>query len=300
MNTAESSLALESPHNTPHRLLSLVASTAFCFLTLHAQAQSSPEPTPPKAEDRIGALEAELGRQRTQIAALEQAAQSQSTPATDATDDQVAELVAGAQAEAAAPGAADTGEPAIRLYGFADVGLQRIWADKAVQALESETNKLTFVLGNVNLYFDAQPSKNWRFLAEIRFGLSPDGAIARPKGGYTFTAPFDDSVSDPSAPNGGFTNLKWAGVVPERAHIDYTPSDRFNLRAGLFLTPYGIWNVDHGTPTRIMVSEPLFISAQLIPASCSAWKRMAAFLHCHGPSDTTRTSATGAWSDRSI
>jgi hypothetical protein len=59
--------------------------------------------------------------------------------------------------------------------------------------------------------------------------------------------------------------VRWSGVSPERAHIDWTPSDAFNLRAGLFLTPYGIFNVDHGTPTRIMVSEPLFISYQLLP-----------------------------------
>jgi len=231
----------------------------------HAQDTVS---TPP---DRMAELEAELAKQHEELRALhaelaslhaQPAAEPADSTAADANDPELAALLADAKAEAALPSA---DEPTLRLYGFADVGAQRIWADHAVSALAPETEALTFVLGNVNLYLDGTISKNWRFLAEMRFGLGPDGAVPRPKGGYGFAAPLDTSVSDPSAANGGFTNLKWAGVVPQRAHIDWTPSDGFNLRAGLFLTPYGIWNVDHGTPTRIMASEPVFLSSQLIP-----------------------------------
>ncbi|HKP57558.1 MAG TPA: hypothetical protein VJV78_12595 [Polyangiales bacterium] len=238
---------------------------------MSAQSTDTPAPAPDTAAlvERLNALEAEVARQRelieAQQRALEGRPQQEQPPPADAPaadDAALADLIASAKEEASVT----PEEPLLRLYGFADVGLQRMWADDAVAEISPETDKLTFVLGNVNLYLDANPSKEFRFLAEIRFGLFPSGSVSRAKGSWAFGDPIDTNVSDPSAPNAFFTSLRWAGVMPERAHIDWTPSDAFNLRAGLFLTPYGIWNVDHGTPTRIMVSEPLFMSSQLIPS----------------------------------
>jgi hypothetical protein len=58
----------------------------------------------------------------------------------------------------------------------------------------------------------------------------------------------------------------WTGaIVIERAQIDWTHFDAFKVRAGNFLTPFGIWNVDHGTPTLIAVQEPFLLQYQGIP-----------------------------------
>jgi hypothetical protein len=57
----------------------------------------------------------------------------------------------------------------------------------------------------------------------------------------------------------------WGGVVIERAQIEHTMTDWFNVRAGYFLTPYGIWNVDHGTPTLISLILPSFQVEESIP-----------------------------------
>jgi hypothetical protein len=224
----------------------------------------------------MAALEAELAKQKEQLDALRGELEQLKAPPTAATtpalsvdatpvspdDPALAALIADAGKDNAS---APEEEAPLRVYGFADIGLQRIWADQALAVFEGQSNKLTFVLGNVNLYFDAHPWKDWRFLTELRFGLFPDDSVARPGGGVSFAPPSNTTVSDPTGTSGGFTILKWAGVYPQRAHIDWTPSDLFNLRAGLFLTPYGIWNVDHGTPTRIMAAEPLFSAAQLMP-----------------------------------
>lgn len=273
--------AIDARGTTRVRLCGPIASLSQCLfglclcLSLPASAQTvkskAPPPTAAEPKDdavltaRVAALEAELERQKQEIAAQRAALEQQPAPAEVKNTEQaeLAELIANAK-----QGNDDEPEqqPSLRLYGFADVGLQRMWASKELSELTPETDKLTFVLGNLNLYLDASPSKDFRFLAEVRFGLFPDGSGARPDGGYGVGGVIDTWVSDPSAANTFFTAIKWAGVFPQRAHIDWTPSDLFNLRAGLFLTPYGIWNVDHGTPTRIMVSEPLFLSAQLIPS----------------------------------
>jgi hypothetical protein len=231
-----------------------------------ALAQEPPAPPAPAAEaatadpqqtlsDRVAKLEADLAAQRGELEQL-RAAGSRETGA------ELAAIIS--QSEQVGAGETSS-EPLLRAYGFADVGLQRMWADPQIAGYISESDKTTFVLGNLNLYLDAQPSKDIRLLAEVRFGLSPNGAVVRPQGGLSTGAAVDTTVTDPSAANSGFTSIRWAGVIPQRAHIDWTPSDAFNVRMGLFLNPYGIWNVDHGTPTRIMVSEPLFLSAQLIP-----------------------------------
>jgi hypothetical protein len=229
-------------------------------------AASSAQPTDTASLfERLNALEAVVAGQQEQLAAQQRAldaAQGGGATAEPTPDESLAAYLPSPEEETESAGE----DALLRIYGFADVGLQRLWADTSINEVSPETDKLTFVLGNVNVYLDANPSKDFRFLAEIRFGLFPQGAVARPGGGWSVGTPADTNVSDPSAANAFFTSVRWAGVMPERVHIDWTPSDAFNLRAGLFLTPYGIFNVDHGTPTRIMVSEPLFISSQLIPS----------------------------------
>lgn len=195
---------------------------------------------------------AELEARLQQLEAQVQAAQAQAAEAQ--AQSEMAGLMGGQQEELVA-------EPAVHVYGFADVGLQRAWGPIA-SLVPGGTTKTTFVLGNVNLYFDANPIPDWRFLSEVRFGLFPHGATDRSN---PAAAPrIDDTISDDSA-SGGFTTIAWNGVLLERAHIDWGPSDEFNLRAGLFLTPYGIYNVDHGSPTRIMIEPPVMITADLFP-----------------------------------
>ena len=266
--------------------MSRLAFGAACLWLLGANAHAHAQAARTKHDaanqkatlQRITTLETELARQQAELQALReelgrvQAANQEPPPSAAASapsppDDKqaLAEILSNpGDTPPASPEAFD--EPLLRFYGVADVGLQRMWADRALAPLVSGSDKSTFVLGNLNLYLDAKPSKDFRFLAEIRFGTFPNGATSQPKGGLGAGPPIDTTISDSSAANPAFTSLKWAGISPQRAHVDWTPSDLFNLRAGLFLTPYGIWNVDHGTPTRIMVSEPLFMTMQLVPS----------------------------------
>ena len=54
----------------------------------------------------------------------------------------------------------------------------------------------------------------------------------------------------------GSDTVSWGSIILERAYIQWSKLDWLGVRVGQFLTPYGIWNVDHGTPTLITMFRP--------------------------------------------
>lgn len=155
------------------------------------------------------------------------------------------------QAEATA--IAEEDDQRFKIYGFLDFGLKKSFPSKDPFFAALIERKLTFVLGNINLYFDAQPTAGWRALIEARLTTYPHGAEGVDASGqFTRT---DNTVFDTNSPSGR-NHVIWGGVILERAQIEHTMTDLFNLRVGYFLTPYGIWNVDHGTPTLISLVLP--------------------------------------------
>ncbi len=150
-------------------------------------------------------------------------------------------------------------EDKLKIYGFTDFGLQRIFAKDSFDAVtDTETS---FVIGNLNVYFDAQPIERWRTLFEIRFTNAPNGNLVLGPTGGTRTSTFQ---FDPHA--GVWDAPMWGGyTVIERAHTDYLASQYFNVRLGNFFSPVGIWNVDHGSPVLIPVTPPQIILQRLYP-----------------------------------
>jgi hypothetical protein len=154
------------------------------------------------------------------------------------------------------------------IYGFMDMGFQRVWSgSRAASVGTGSPRALTFVLGNVNLYFDATPLTGWRGLTELRFTNYPNGFVTRtgvPALGVTEERT-STSVFDVNAPDPGWSEVKWGGVVLEQSWIQGTLNDWFSARVGYFLTPFGIWNIDHGTPTLIALSRPQFTRGRFYP-----------------------------------
>ncbi len=153
-----------------------------------------------------------------------------------------------------------------RVYGFADFGINHAWVDKRSFLHGLVPRDTTFTLGNLNLYFDFTPGPEWQVLTELRFTTYPHGveeSYATLAGGEYLR--IDTNVVDVASPATAST-LTWGGVVIERAYAQWSHSELFNVRVGQFLTPYGIWNVDHGTPTLIALMLPHFVAAEALPA----------------------------------
>jgi hypothetical protein len=155
-------------------------------------------------------------------------------------------------------------ERMFRLYGWADMGITRLWGQPHDLPTSVPAAQATgFTIGNINLYFDFQPTDSWSSLIELRFTNMPDGTP-----NYANMGPLQTStmvVDTESTVPWQWTKL--GGVIIERAYIQYRHNDLLQVRVGQFLTPFGIWNVDHGTPTLIALTLPVFMVQSLFPAA---------------------------------
>ena len=147
-------------------------------------------------------------------------------------------------------------ETGLRLYGFADTSYSKVLGGGMSPAgydvsstINGAPQHWSFGVGNLNLYLDGQLGARVRSLAEVRFTYLPSGTQG------TTVPDYAQQLATAS----------WGGIVIERAWVEYAFSDLVTVRAGQFLTPYGIWNVDHGSPTTIAVQKPEITSAQLFP-----------------------------------
>jgi hypothetical protein len=117
-----------------------------------------------------------------------------------------------------------------------------------------------FAVGSLNAYVDATLAPKLRSLIEVRFLYSPQGELGPIAEGKQ--SAMETTVRDPV--DYGRT-IRWGGVLVERAWLEYEVRPWLVVRGGQFLTPYGIWNVDHGSPTIIGIRRPYGVGEQLLP-----------------------------------
>ena len=146
------------------------------------------------------------------------------------------------------------------LYGFADFTYQRLLVDKENIWNRTYPSVNSFAVGNFNLYLSSNLGDSWRALAEVRFMYLPNGASKPDASGNAIRT--DTTVLDYA----GFEEpIRWGGIRIERIYVEHEFNGLFKLQVGQFLTPYGIWNVDHGSPTIIGIKKPFVVSNQLFP-----------------------------------
>lgn len=195
--------------------------------------------------------------------------------------------------------AADDGERTFNVYGFLDMQVEQM-------AFIGEGSMYRFIgldedvharLDHVNLYFDFRPNSRLRGLAEIRFLTQPHntGAVPGVLTNITFL-PANVTASDTTPPasatsttvsdasTGGF--FEWGGISIERAWIDVMFTKSLSVMMGEFITPAGIWNVDHGSPAITPIQTPYGYSfIPLFPAAQTGFVAHGALFA--GPVDLT-------------
>lgn len=145
----------------------------------------------------------------------------------------------------------------LSIYGFMDFRFSAMVGD----TIGTFSRYPTFAVGNFNVYLDAELGDGWRSLAEVRYMYLPHGSTAF----YDLNAG-DERFEAEAADYADFNRpLNWGGIEIERAFIEYEFHDAFTLRMGQWITPYGIWVVDHGSPVIVGIVRPYVVGEALFP-----------------------------------
>ncbi len=152
--------------------------------------------------------------------------------------------------------------PKLDIYGFADLTFTQPVNEKGSRWDFYLPPQSTFFVGNINLYIASQMSKVLRSLLEVRFTYLPHGknrSGLEQGTGPTYYENYAQDYTDAERP------IKLGAIEIERVHLEYSPVGWLSIVAGQWLTPYGIWNVDHGTPTTIDTHKPYIVGEEYLP-----------------------------------
>lgn len=182
-------------------------------------------------------------------------ARAESQPPEDASDASIDTLASQLQ------GKTGFGLSSLQLSGFGDFTYGQYLFSREAGVDNKFGKDASFYVGNLNLYLDAQLSERARSLIEVRFSYLPNGKGERDGANYDRT---NWAAGDY---NEGDRSVNLGSIIIQRAWVEYRFDELFTLRAGHFLTPYGIWVVDHGSPVIAGAQRPFVIKEQFIPES---------------------------------
>jgi hypothetical protein len=153
-----------------------------------------------------------------------------------------------------------TAERRTDIYGFADFNFVYPMMERNNAFRYLYRDYPSFFVGALNLYMDTALTDRMRSLVEVRFLYTPLGDLV--SDGTDGLKYFNTIARDPA----DYTRtIQWGGILIERAWVEYQLHPLLTARVGQFLTPYGIWNVDHGSPTIVGIRRPYIIGEFLFP-----------------------------------
>ncbi len=239
--------------------------------TIAAQEQASEETDEPTVAEKLSAIEGELDQHKTQIKAQQNQLEAQQRQ-LEGQQQQIDELTEFQEEEALAAVEDNALEDSrlLKLFGFFELQFMKTLVERDSFYHTSVPSNSSFVLSQINLYLASQMTQTLGALVELRFTFWPAG--------FESEHPFIAHLGNTELSGNEYVRInteyydyseniinKTGGVMIERAQLIYTPLDWFNVIAGYYLTPYGIWNTDHGSPVIIPVLPPYLQRKRMIP-----------------------------------
>lgn len=214
--------------------------------TTHAELEAAADTVAEVA--KMGTANEELNAAADAVSAVATPAPAVEPVVTTDDDFDLSEL--GLSADS---GVTDTG---LKLYGFAATSFMATLSPARQAANQFLSKESTFFISDLNVYLSKKITDEWRTLIELRMTYAPNGRVLQ-----------DGSIEPNQSYDQGLLgrNASWGGVNIERAYLEYDVHPYITVQAGSFLTPYGIWNVDHGAPVIIPVVRPYILNEQLFP-----------------------------------
>jgi hypothetical protein len=191
------------------------------------------------------------------------AGNSNVAPAANQGEQQAQDAQADQDAQEAAEDLSDEGGK-VNIYGFTDFTYSHLLSARE-KFNGSPAPYPSFYVGNFNLYLSADLGHKWRSLSEIRFTYLPDGVQNVTYDTTTYAATYSRTSTAYADYTDYGRTTKVGGVIIERAWLEYAAHPLLTIRGGQWLTPYGIWNVEHGTTVIIGTTRPFIIGSEMFP-----------------------------------
>jgi hypothetical protein len=154
------------------------------------------------------------------------------------------------------------------IYGFFDLTFFKLFFEDDSAYAAALTGTSSFAMSNVNLYVQSHMTETLSALLEMRLSFLPHGRETN----------YSTEIDGVSITGAGyerentqvydqFTTERYnlGGITMERVHLTYEPLEWLNVIAGRFLTPYGIWNIDHGSPVLLPTKLPYLMLQEMVP-----------------------------------
>jgi len=156
------------------------------------------------------------------------------------------------------------GESSFKLYGFMDAGYLKFWLpDNSLLNMQGFNEKSQISVDNINLYTSFTPNGHIKSLIEIAYHNKPMTLAGDSLGTIIRVDPLNsETVVNPgrtaaiNKTDKRVVMTEYGDIAVERAQIEVKFNQYLNLKCGKFITQYGIWNVDHGSPVLLTIRQP--------------------------------------------
>ena len=146
------------------------------------------------------------------------------------------------------------------------------YADAEFYLTDNDSDNAHFRVRHLSLFFIKDIQKEWRLFSEIEYEDAP-------------LVESEHTTDDPDTVQGK--------LLVEQMYIEYHPELDWNVRAGRFITPAGLWNIYHYPPYVPTQTRPLMVR-RIFPQVSDGVQLMYSFTAGESVVDTHLYVANGA------